>query len=84
MTDKYVGQEPVYAVLRLDPPYDGTSDPQRDVAVKEIVRDLDVAKAEVARLNALAGDRAAGGARAHYWWLATRLYPVGLAAGSDG
>jgi len=78
MTDKFIGQEAVYAVMRLDPPFEGVVDPQRDVAVKEIVRDLNVAEAEVERLNALAGDR---GAR--YWWLATRLYPAGLAAGPE-
>ncbi len=79
MTDKFVGQEPVYAICRYDPPYDGTPNPQRDVTVKEIVRDLDTAKAEVTRLNALAQDRGA-----HYWWLSTRLYPPGLSAGPEG
>jgi hypothetical protein len=78
MTDKFVGQEAVYAILRFDPPYDGVIDPQRDVVVKEIVRDLELAQAEVERLNALSADR---GAR--YWLLTTRLYPAGLASGPE-
>jgi hypothetical protein len=44
--------------------------------VKEVVRDLATAEAEVARLNALNGDK---GCR--YTWQATRLYPAGSAAG---
>jgi hypothetical protein len=64
--------EQVYAVVRFDPE---APEPQLAVTVKKILRSLELAEAEVTRLNALAG------APARYFWQATRLYPPGAAAG---
>jgi hypothetical protein len=64
-----------YAVIRLDPDRGRLED---QVTVKEIVSSLELAEAEVARLNALNAEK---GCR--YFWQATRLFAPGTAAGSD-
>ena len=68
-------RQQVFAVLRYDPE-DCAPDIERHVTVKEIVWSLDLAQAEVTRLNQL---NAAKGVR--YFWQATRLYRPGTAAG---
>jgi hypothetical protein len=52
--------------------------PEHRISVKEIVRTLELATTEVARLNALNDDK---GVR--YWWQTTRLFPEGRSAGTD-
>ncbi len=76
MPDRPKPRQQVYAVVRLeDPPSGGES----CVTVKEIVQSLELAQAEVGRLNAL---NAGKGCR--YFWQMTRLYPAGTCAGTDG
>jgi hypothetical protein len=76
MSRKFKQREQVYAILR----YDGFHEPETPVevtvTVKEIVRSLEMAKAEVLRLNALETSK-----DVHYWWQMTRLFPDGRAAG---
>ena len=67
--------EGVYAILRHDPWLDSL---ESAVTVKQIVRTLEIAEADVARLNDLNGHK---GSR--YWWQYTRLFPDGTSAGSD-
>ncbi len=77
MSSGHRGRDQVYAVIRLDP---AMGELEHQVTVKEVVWGLELAQAEVARLNQLNG---AKGCR--YVWQATRLYPPGTAAGhSDG
>jgi hypothetical protein len=64
----------VFAILRFDA---DAPELELQVTVKEIVSTLELAEAEVARLNALNGSK---GCR--YVWRATRLFPPGAAAGS--
>ena len=71
MNEKPKGREEVYAVVRHD-----TYATTQQFTVKEIVRSIELAKAEVERLN-----RLNGGKGSVYSWQATRLYPDGLAAG---
>ena len=75
MSRTFRPREQVFAILR----FDSEIAAEHGVTVKEVVRDLAMAEAEVARLNAL---KAGKGCR--YEWQATRLYPVGSAAGQDG
>ncbi len=64
----------VYAMLRWDR-FLADRQPENCVTVKEVVHSLELAEAEVDRLNALREDRAV-----HYWWQYTRLYPSGKSA----
>jgi len=58
----------VYAIIRVDDFHDLTVPLEDKITVKEIVPSLEVAYAEVARLNALNNSK---GSR--YFWQATRL-----------
>jgi hypothetical protein len=70
-------REAVYAILRYDAFQGPDARPEVAVTVKEIVRTLDLAEAEVVRLNALTEGR-----DVRYWWQQTRLYPEGESAGA--
>ncbi|WP_420629443.1 hypothetical protein [Candidatus Leptofilum sp.] len=76
MSDKFKNQRTVYAVIRIDE-YENVPD-ERRILVKEILYDIELAKAEVKRLNLLNSDKAC-----NYFWQSTRLYPEGTSAGSD-
>jgi hypothetical protein len=67
--------EGVYAVLRYDGFQGEEARPEVTITVKEVVRDQAIAEAEVARLNALNGDK-----NVRYWWQYTRLFPQGSSA----
>ena len=71
MTTKEKGRDEVYAVVRYDPWLS-----EMPFTVKEIVRSLELAQAEVARLNRLNAEKGSV-----YSWQMTRLYPEGTAAG---
>ena len=75
MSRSHREREEVFAVIRFDA---AMGEPEKQVTVKEIVRDERVAAAEVARLNQL---NAAKGCR--YFWQPTRLFPAGVSAGSS-
>jgi hypothetical protein len=54
--------EPLFAVLRLDRPFDGDlqrvfDDPRNHITVKEVLPTWEEAEQEVERLNALAADK---------------------------
>ena len=76
MPDRPKPRQQVYAVVRLD---DFPSGGESCITVKEIVRSLELAQAEVGRLNALNA-----GKDCRYFWQATRLYPAGTSAGTGG
>jgi|GEM_PF-1192290 len=69
--------EQVYVVLRADLFYDGDPAIEDLVTAKEVLRSLELAEREAARLNALHPD-----GKTRYWVRATRLYPPGYSAGS--
>ena len=58
----------VYAIVRVDEFYDQSIPIENRITVKEVVRSLEEAKTEVARLNTLNESR-----RAKYFWQTTRL-----------
>lgn len=58
----------VYAIVRVDESYDQKSPIENKITVKAVVRSLEEAKAEVARLNTLNESKAA-----KYFWQTTRL-----------
>ncbi len=62
----------VYAVIRVDDFHDRVVPLENKITVKEVVSSLEVADAEVARLNALNGFK---GSR--YFWQMTRLIVEG-------
>lgn len=81
--------EDVFAIVRIDHWPGARREPdERDgpdiafgeysVTIKEIVRGIDVAQAEVARLNALNAEK---GCR--YYWQGTRHFPDGGSFGSS-
>ena len=70
-------REQVYAVLRYDGWLESTSPPEGQVTVKEIVRDLEIAQAEVERLNRLNGHK-----NCRYYWQTTRLFGPGESFGT--
>jgi hypothetical protein len=70
--------EGVYAVLRYDAFQGENSQPEVAITVKEVVRSLDLAEAEVARLSALNAEK-----HVRYWWQYTRLFPQGKSASSQ-
>lgn len=65
-------REQVYAILRFDSYFGPDTPPETAVTVKEIVRDRDIAEAEVDRLNRLNREKGCW-----YWWQQTRLFEVG-------
>ena len=69
------GKIQVYAVIRIET---GLSDPVSEITVTEILPNLELAEAEVARLNRVTSDK---GSR--YVWQATRYYPGGRKAHSN-
>jgi len=71
MTTKFKDREWIYAIIRHD-----QFQTDQQFTVKEIVRSLEIAKAEVEKLNKSNGDKGAV-----HSWQATRLYPAGSAAG---
>ena len=73
MSNKFKPHQQVYAVVRLD--FYGTASPEHSIAVKEIAHSLDLAQAEVERLNRINADK-----QCTYFWQATRLYPPGMSA----
>jgi len=58
----------VYAIVRIDEFYDQSTPIENKITVKEVVRSLQEAEAEVARLNTLNESRGA-----KYFWQTTRL-----------
>jgi len=70
-------REHVFAVIRVDGPLDANSAVEHRVTVKEIVRNLDIAKAEVDRLNCLNGQK-----DLQYFWQTTRLFDDGESFGT--
>ena len=62
----------VYAVVRVDHFLGPSASLQDRVTVKEVLPDLEEAKAEVDRLNALATER-----DYEYFWQYSRFYPSG-------
>ena len=78
MTDRYKGQEHVYAVVRWDRFHRPDAAPEMLITVKEIVRTPELAEAEVERLNALNGHK-----DVIYFWQTTRLYPEGRSSDTD-
>ena len=77
MAKKYKEREYVYAIIRWDGFQGRSARPESLVTVKEIVHTVELAEAEVARLNALHE-----GKDIHYWWQVTRLFMPGQSAGS--
>ena len=77
MSHKHRDREDVYAVLRFDA-FQATAEsrPEQTVTVKEVVRNKELAIAEVKRLNRVNGDN-----NVRYWWQPTRLFPENSAAG---
>ncbi|MBW2258793.1 MAG: hypothetical protein JRI25_30015 [Deltaproteobacteria bacterium] len=69
--------EQVFAVLRHDRFLLDVAKIESTITVKEVVRDLELAKAEVSRLNASNAEK-----DCHYFWQTTRLYPPGESASS--
>jgi hypothetical protein len=74
------GAEPLFAVVRLDRPYDGDPDrlfdnPSSYVVVKEVLPTSDEAEREAERLNALNADKGAV-----YFATPTRFFPNGRTA----
>lgn len=78
MAKKYKERDQVYAIIRWDGFQGPGARPEALVTVKEIVRTMELADAEVARLNALQN-----GKNVRYWWQVTRLFPPGRSAGVD-
>lgn len=70
-------REQVYAVVRIDEFLGDETPMERNVTVKEIVRDLAIAEAEVARLNQLNADK-----NCRYFWQTTRLFEAGESFGT--
>lgn len=66
-----------YAVVRLDHYLGPETLLQDRVTVKEVLPSLEEAEREVARLNALAGDR-----DRIYFWQYTRYFPAGKGVGA--
>jgi hypothetical protein len=60
--------EPGFAIIRID--FDLRDDEDR-VTVKRVVRTLELAEAEVARLNEINADK-----RCRYFWQYTRIDPA--------
>jgi hypothetical protein len=58
----------LYAIVRVDESYDQSTPIENKITVKEVVRSLEEAKAEVARLNKLNESKGA-----KYFWQTTRL-----------
>ena len=70
MTRKHKSREEVYAILRSDDFHSPDTPVELRVTVKEVVRNEDVAAAEIRRLNAENADKGA-----HYWYQVTRFFP---------
>ncbi len=68
----------VYAVVRIDRFHSEETPLEHRIAVKEIVSSLELAKAEVHRLNGMVAD-----GRVTYFWQMTRLYPDGQSASTQ-
>jgi hypothetical protein len=75
MTRKHKERKEVWVVVRYDEYVD---DPEAAFTVKEIVRDRELAEAEVARLNKVNADK-----RCRYWVTLGRLFPDGKSAGTE-
>jgi hypothetical protein len=58
----------VYAIIRVDEFYDQATPIENKITVKAVVRSIEDAKAEVARLNTLNESKGA-----KYFWQTTRL-----------
>jgi hypothetical protein len=78
MSNRREERDQVYAIIRWDGFQGPAARPEALVTVKEIVHSLELAEAEVARLNAL-GE----GKDVRYWWQTTRLVPSGQSAGGN-
>ncbi len=68
----------LYAVVRIDRFHSEETPLEHRIAVKEIVSSLELAKAEVHRLNGMVAD-----GRVTYFWQMTRLYPDGQSASTQ-
>ena len=77
MSHKNKERKEIFAVLRFDGFHSDTTTPAQRVTVKEVVRNKEIAEAEVARLNALNGDK-----NVLHWWQMTRLFPEGRSFGA--
>jgi len=69
-------REQVYAVIRVDGPVEGPHH-KINITVKEIVRSIEIASSEVARLNVLNADKGCW-----YFWTTTRLFADGESFGT--
>jgi hypothetical protein len=79
MGHKYKEREEVYAILRFDAFHaSAATRPEDTVTVKEVVRSIETAEAEVNRLNEVNGDE-----NVRYWWQQTRLFPEDRSAGAS-
>ncbi len=67
--------EEVYVVLRADLFHEPGTNLETLVTVREALRSQDLARREVARLNALHPD-----GQVRYWYAASRLFPPGRSA----
>lgn len=63
----------VYAVVRLDMFLFGPGQTmEKAITIKEVLPNIEAAKSEVERLNALNADK-----DSHYFWQSTHFYPEG-------
>jgi hypothetical protein len=69
--------EQVFVILRADLFHEPDTPLEDKITAKEIVRSLELAEGEVARLNALNPD-----SQVRYWLTPSRLFPPGRSASS--
>ena len=74
---KHVDREHVFVILRADLFLGSETALESLITAKEVVRSQELAKQEVARLNALHPDGAV-----RYWYTISRLYAEGSTASS--
>lgn len=70
--------EHAYAIVLVEGPNVVGKDVEVHVTVKEVVRDLSIAKSEVERLNRLESSRVCA-----YFWQTTRVYAEGESLATD-
>ena len=75
MTNRHKERENVWVVVRYDR---DMHDPEHAFTVKEIVRDREIAEAEVDRLNRTNADK-----DCRYWIAMGRLFPESKSAGAE-
>jgi hypothetical protein len=70
--------EEAFVILRADLFHEPDTPLEQLITAKEVVRSLELAEREVARLNALHPD-----GQVRYWLTRSRLFPPGHSAGPD-